>query len=341
MLVVVSTPTLVTGGLGTIAADGTFDVVVSGANLAGTFDAATTISRGTFTATGQAALAFAGIASTTTRTDRLINLSARAQVGSGSKVLIIGFVIAGAEPKPVLIRGVGPRLAAFGLQGVLANPALRIFSGDTQIAENDDWGNATSASDLVATTTRVGAFALANDSADASVLVTLAPGTYTAQVFGNGSAGVALAEIYDASSNPNAQYQRLTNISTRGDVGPGESILINGFSITGNSPKKILIRGVGPGLTAFGVAGVLADPHLRVFRDSTLVAENDNWSAVATEATANAAAAGLTGAFALTSGSSDSVLLLTLAPGAYTAQVGAADNAGTGIALVEIYEVPQ
>src|SRR6185503_8228620 len=105
---------------------------------------------------------------------------------------------------------------------------------------------------------RLGAFALANNSADAALVLTLPPGAYTAQV-SDGAAGVALAEIYDASTNPNSDYQRLVNVSTRGEAGTGENILIGGFVVTGNAPKKLLVRGIGPGLTAFGVASALAD----------------------------------------------------------------------------------
>ena len=153
-----------------------------------------------------------------------------------------------------------------------------------------------------------------------------------------GAAGVALAEIYDASVNPAGEYQRLINISTRGEVTAGEGALIGGFVVTGNSPKRLLIRGVGPGLAAFGVGGVLADPRLRVYRNADLQAENDNWSTVAAEGTASADAAREAGAFALAAGSRDSALIVTLAPGAYTAQVGAAN--ASGVALLEIYEVP-
>jgi len=156
----------------------------------------------------------------------------------------------------------------------------------------------------------------------------------------DGAGGVALAEIYDASVNPNADYQRLINLSTRGDVGTGENILIGGFIVTGNAPKKMLVRAIGPSLTAFGVAGALADPRLRVFTGAALIAENDNWSIVPADTAATVQAARDTGAFALANGSKDAALILTLAPGAYTAQVSGADGTGTGVALIEVYEVP-
>eukprot|EP01031_Cornospumella_fuschlensis_P003778 gene3778-4716_t len=84
-------------------------------------------------------------------------------------------------------------------------------------------------------------------------------------VIDGGETGVALAEIYDAAVNPNSEYQRLINISTRGEAGAGENVLIGGFIITGTSPKRVLVRGIGPGLAAFGLTGTLADPRLRVY----------------------------------------------------------------------------
>ena len=101
-----------------------------------------------------------------------------------------------------------------------------------------------------------------------------------------------------------------------------------------------LALAIGPSLTAFGVAGALADPRLRVFTGAALIAENDNWSIVPADTAATAQAARDTGAFALANGSKDAALILTLAPGAYTAQVSGADGASTGVALIEVYEVP-
>lgn len=275
------------------------------------------------------------------RTERIINLSARVPVNATDRTLIAGFVIGGTASKSVLIRAVGPGLAAFGLQGVLANPSIRVMRDGAVVAENDDWGNATSAAAIFNTTARVGGFALANNSADAALLVTLPPGAYTAQVLGGTGSGVVLAEVYDASASPAAESQRLVNISTRGFAGTGEDVLIGGFVVTGSASKRMLVRGIGPGLAQFGLGGTLVDPRLRVYRGTTLVAENDNWSAVPAEATANAEAARVTGGFTLPTGSRDAVLVLTLPPGTYTAQVGGADGTSTGTALVEIYEIPE
>ncbi|MEI8090538.1 MAG: hypothetical protein WCG63_13205, partial [Opitutaceae bacterium] len=228
---------------------------------------------------------------------------------------------------------------SFGLTSVLPNPSIKIYQGSNLIAQNDDWSK-----DDAAEISRLGAFAFTVGSKDAALVATLAPGGYTAQIAdpsgsssssGTGT-GVALAEIYDASINPNADYQRLVNISSRGKVTPDDGVLIGGFIVTGNSPKTLLIRGIGPALTSFGIAGALVDPSLTIYQDSKVIATNEGWASSA----AIAAAAIQTGAFTLPSGSKDAAVLLTLNPGAYTAQIKSAKNASSGVALIEIYEVP-
>jgi hypothetical protein len=133
-------------------------------------------------------------------------------------------------------------------------------------------------------------------------------------------------------------------------VGAAESIMIGGFSVTGNSPKRVLVRGVGPGLAAYGITGALADPLLRVYdAAATVIAQNDNWetpqtvTGAQTPASASdlAAASASTGDFALKTGSKDAALIVTLAPGAYTAQLSSAATGATGVALIEIYEISQ
>ena len=126
------------------------------------------------------------------------------------------------------------------------------------------------------------------------------------------------------------------SIASRGTVTVGDGALIGGFVVTGNAPKTLLIRGVGPALTAFGVAGALADPALTIYQGSEALATNAGWANRA----AIAAAGTQVGAFALAAGSRDAALLVTLSPGSYTAQVKAAQVTSSGVALIEIYEVP-
>jgi alpha-tubulin suppressor-like RCC1 family protein len=125
----------------------------------------------------------------------VVNISARTQVGTGENVLIAGFVIAGSAPKTLLLRGLGPTLAAQGVTGALADPQLWLFRGATLLGGNDDWAGATVLKDAFAL---VGAGPLAADaSKDAALLVTLQPGVYSAQVSGvAGTTGVGLVEIF-------------------------------------------------------------------------------------------------------------------------------------------------
>jgi outer membrane protein assembly factor BamB len=136
----------------------------------------------------------------TSTTPRLVNVSARTQVGTGGDILIAGFVIGGAGGRTVLVRAIGPTLGLFGVTGVLADPKLDLYrSGTTApISSNDNWGAAANATQVAAAASKVGAFALALDSKDAVLLVTLPPGSYTAQICGvNNATGAALVEIYE------------------------------------------------------------------------------------------------------------------------------------------------
>ncbi|MBL9213126.1 MAG: hypothetical protein JNL92_21875 [Opitutaceae bacterium] len=273
-------------------------------------------------------------------TGRITNLAIRSQAGTGDNTLIVGFAIGGGGPsgnKPVLIRGVGPTLAAFNVGGVLADPKLEIFSGQTRIQENDDWaGNA----QIATVAGQVGAFAYgAPTSKDAAIYnPNISPGSYTVAITGNGgTTGVALAEIYDATAAATftVTTPRLTNVSARTRVGTGDDILIAGFSISGSTNRTVLIRAIGPTLGTFNVPGALANPRLELYSGSNRILENDDWGGTAVLSTAFAAVA----AFALPADSRDAAILVTLAPGSYTAQVSGVGNT-TGVALVEVYEVP-
>ena len=257
----------------------------------------------------------------------------RATVGTGDQTLILGFYIGGTGSKQVLIRGIGPTLASLGVTGVLADPQLKLFNvAGTQINQNDDWGGSAALANAFAS---VYAFALPANSKDAALYVTLPLDGYTAQVNGAGtSTGVALIEAYEADTG--AAGARFVALSARNQVGTGDNVLIAGFVVTGNAPKTLLIRGIGPTLASLGVSGVLADPQLALFdRTSTKIAENDNWGGAAALSSAFAA----TGEFPLPADSKDAALLVTLQPGLYSAVVSGVGGT-TGIALVEIYEVP-
>jgi uncharacterized protein (DUF1800 family) len=264
---------------------------------------------------------------------RLGNLSTRAQVGTGSNIMITGFVVQEGAPKKVLIRAVGPRLAAapFNLPGTLADPQLRLFnSSGVLVLANDNWV----ASDA-ATMAAAGAFPLLANSRDASLVATLSPGSYTAQVSGvNNGTGIAILEIYDISGSA-----RLLNLSTRALVGSGSSTFFSGLVVaSGGGARRVLVRAAGPALTSLGVGGALSDPAVAILRDGVQIAggTNDNWETAGAPAL-NAAFA-QAGAFPFASGSRDSALLVDLVPGNYVIQVNGVAGT-TGTALVEVYDL--
>ncbi|MEY2879572.1 MAG: hypothetical protein RLZZ15_1952 [Verrucomicrobiota bacterium] len=267
---------------------------------------------------------------------RFANFSVRAAPGAAPRMLIVGFTVGPGAAKPTLLRGVGPTLAAFGLTTALADPSIVLATGATIVQTNDNWAGDAA---ITAAAARIGAFQFAPTSADAAILRTLAPGSYTLQVLpATGTTGVALGEVYDLdpvdAETPPAS--RLRNLSARAQVGVGTELLVAGLTITGNLPKRVLIRAAGPALAAFGVTGTLADPILEVFRGATSLGRNDDWLG----ATAIVTAAAQAGAFPFASLTSrDSALVLTLAPGSYSLQV--TGFAGTsGVALLEVYELP-
>ena len=131
----------------------------------------------------------------TTTTPRLLNVSVNKHLGSG---LTAGFVVGGATPLRVLIRAVGPGLAAFGVPGTVVDPQLALFNASSvKIAENNDWSGTAA---LTAAFASVGAFALPSaTSKDAALVLTLQPGNYSVQVSGvANTTGVALVEVYQA-----------------------------------------------------------------------------------------------------------------------------------------------
>lgn len=305
----------------TSASAGSYSVVVTGANTSVTSAAAV-------------------LTAVPADVGRLINLSVRTGAGTGAQTLIVGFAIGGPGTKPVLVRGIGPTLTQYQVDGALADPVLTLFSSaTTSLGNNNDWGGTDA---LRARFSATGAFALPNDSKDAAISVDLFSGSFTTQITGaNNTTGIALAELYDADLSPAGNraptdVPRFVNVSARAQVNTGGGILIAGFAISGNVPKTVLIRAIGPNLTQYNVTGVLADPRLDLYRGSTLIQSNDNWNGSA-ELTA---AFNSVGAFSLSPASSkDAALLVTLAPGSYSAQVSGVGNT-TGVALIEMYEIP-
>jgi hypothetical protein len=317
-------------------------LIVSGATAAsaGSYACVAT-SFGNSATSGTATLAI----STAADAGRLADVSCRAGVGTGGNVLIAGFVLGGQGTSgsiPVLIRASGPALAPLGVAGALPDPDLQLYGTGGVLASDVGWAGSPLISLAAAL---VGAFPWNNPSSlDSALYETLAAGPYTALVSGaGGDTGVALAEVYDATPAGSRlpTTPRLINISGRAQVGTGGNVLIAGFVIGGSTSKTVLIRASGPALSKFGIPGTLPDPLLKLYQDnsggpSTLIGTDAGWGGDAQIA----AAAASVGAFSWgASPSADSVLLITLPPGAYTAEV-AGSNGDTGVALVEVYEVP-
>jgi hypothetical protein len=255
---------------------------------------------------------------------RLGAISTRMDVLTGDNVMIGGFIIQGSTPKTVVIRGRGPSLAASGVSGVLADPMLQLVrsSDQTVIATNDDWQSAPNAADVASS-----GFA-PSDPKESAILVTLAPGAYTAIVSGVGNTtGVALAEVFEVDHPENP----LAAISTRGRVGTGDNVLIGGVIVQGNGPQTVVIRARGPSLASSGVSGVLANPMLQIVRssDQAVIATNDDWQSGpdAAQIQADGFAPG---------DPSESAVRITLAPGAYTAIVSGVGGT-SGVAIVEVF----
>ncbi len=259
---------------------------------------------------------------------RLAALAVRSRAGAGDRTLIMGFVVEGAVAHDVLVRGLGPTLTDAGLDEVVRDPKLQVFDRGELVAQNDDWS-----SELIPLFARLGAGTPRQGSKDAALMSSLPAGAYTAHVVAAGSDdGVALAEVYDAELGGGGKLKAL---AVRSRAGTGDDVLIAGFVLVGETPKTVLIRGVGPSLAQQGVSGALVDPRLRLFRGGVEIDANDDWggAAVLKEAFSR------TGAGSLEADTSkDAALLVSLEPGVYTAHVGGADG-GTGVALVEVYAV--
>ena len=265
---------------------------------------------------------------------RLANLSTRAQVGTGSNVMITGFVVQEGAPKQVLIRAVGARLAAapFNISGALADPLLQLYNNDgVLVLGNDNWSG-----DDLATMNSVGAFALTSGSRDAALIATLSPGAYTAQVSGVGNtSGVAILEVYDVTGSA-----RLMNLSTRALVGSGNTTFFSGLSVApGGGARRVLVRAAGPSLGSLGVGGALSDPAIAILDQAgrqIANGANDNWESAGANALREAFAQA--GAFPFAAGSRDAALVIDLPPGNYTIQASGVGGA-SGTALVEVYDL--
>lgn len=249
------------------------------------------------------------------------NISTRVDVRSGQSVSIGGFIIAGPAANNVIVRAMGPSLADTGVQGALADPTLELRdSGGNMLQANDNW------KDTQEQAIRDTMLAPSNDL-ESAIVASLQPGAYTAIVSGgNGTTGIGLVEIYDLQRSSSS---KLANISTRGSVGTGQSVMIGGLILLGPDPARILFRAIGPSLVAAGIESALADPQLDLFDgQGTRIATNNNWK--------DSQQAVIQGTGAAPADDAESAILSDLNPGTYTVVVSGV-NGGTGTALIEAY----
>ena len=247
------------------------------------------------------------------------------RVQTGENVLIGGFIITGTDAKKVIIRGIGPSLSAF-FSGVLANPTLELFQGNTLLQSNDNWKTDQQA-EIAAT-----GIPPTNDL-ESAIVRTVAPGAYTAVLRGSGNTtGIGVVEAYDLDQVADS---KLANIATRGFVETGDNVMIGGLIVGPQDGQnaKVVVRAIGPSLGAFGIAGALQDPTLDfVNANGVILRSNDNWKLGGQQA--ELIALGLQ-----PSDDREAALIETVAPGAYTAVVRGINNA-IGVDLVEVYNVP-
>jgi hypothetical protein len=263
-------------------------------------------------------------------TAKLLNISTRARVLTGDNVLIGGFILRPDNNNNgsmnVILRGIGPSLAAAGVQSALSDPVLELHrSGGGLVAVNDSWRTDSGANDMQS-------FGLApTDDREAAMKQNLYGGVgnqqgYTAVVSGKGGGtGIALVEAYDLDR---FSLVALANISTRAMVGV-DQVLIGGFILGGgNDAGALLIRGLGPSVN---VPDTVANPVLDLYDgQGALLAENDNWK--------DSQEADIRSTTLAPSNDSESAIFRTLPSGNYTAIVRG-KNSTTGIGLVEVYSL--
>jgi hypothetical protein len=136
-----------------------------------------------------------------------------------------------------------------------------------------------------------------------------------------------LFELYDLDP----ASSRITNISTRGEVGTESDIMIGGFIIGGEEPTKVIVRAIGPSLIASNVSDALLDPLLELYDgNGSLIFANDNWRTTQEQQIINSGVP--------PGDDHESAIVATLLPGSYTAMVHDAGQAN-GVALVEVYNL--
>ena len=256
---------------------------------------------------------------------KAVNISTRVFVDTGERVSIAGFIVTGDIAKRVLIRGIGPSLAANGVPTPLANPILTLFDDSAApMQSNDDWTTSPDAVEIMST-----GIAPTN-SMESAIIANLAPGQYTAALAGkDGGIGNGLVEVYDLASGTSAT---LGNVSTRGFVGTGDNVMIGGVIIDSGELPLVVVRALGQTLTAAGITEPLLNPTLELFdQNGTVLGFNDDWK--------NGQAQAIIATELAPGDDRESAIVAFLEPGHYTAVVRG-KNDTTGVALIEAYRLP-
>lgn len=249
---------------------------------------------------------------------RLANISTRAKCLTNDRVVIAGFIITGAQGKKVIVRAIGPSLAG---ATHLNDPTLELHDASGQVvAFNDNWVDAPNRQEII------DSMIPPTNDLESAILMTLAPGPYTAVVRGtNNSTGIALAEVYDLDPSVDS---KLGNISTRAFAQAGDDVIIGGFIVVGPDTQTVLVRAIGPSLP---VQNPLADPELELHDgNGALIASNFDWRVDQEEG--EILATGIPPPSNL-----EAAILRVLAPGNYTAIVRGASDEPNGVAVVEAY----
>ncbi|MEY2562741.1 MAG: outer rane lipase/esterase [Verrucomicrobiota bacterium] len=256
---------------------------------------------------------------------KAVNIATRIFVDTDERVAIAGFIVSGNISKKVLIRGLGPSLAANNVPNLLADPNLALFDeASNPLQSNDNWRQSPDATAIMNT-----GIPPKND-AESAIIASLAPGHYTAVLSGvNATAGNGLIEVYDLETGTSSTFG---NVSTRGYVGAGDNAMIGGLIIGDGELPIVVLRAIGPTLMSSGIGAPLFDPTIELHDgNGTIIAFNDNWKEGQPQAVVATQFA--------PSDDRESVIVAFLAPGNYTAVVrGKADT--TGVALFEAYRIP-
>jgi len=194
---------------------------------------------------------------------------------------------------------------------------------------NKNWGDGGTGSAISNTAAVVVGFPLRSGSGDTALIYDYDGGPRSVPVrSADGGTGTALVEVYEVPTA--GRDGRLVNLATRGVVQSGKTLMA-GFVIGGTGARTVLIRGIGPALRAFGVAGVLTDPKMSLASGGVVLTSNDNWAADPFGQRLVSAMGTTAGAFALSADGADAALVITLPPGPYTVEItGKGDAAGGG-----------